>query len=95
MSPSSPPQTQSREAHLPSRPGSLLEQKAKPPRAPEITPGIQKALDERTHYQEQREAVERRSVMRGLLLLALVILVFSLVRAGADRVFYTGWWRQW
>jgi hypothetical protein len=41
---------------------------------------------------EQRE---RRSQVRGLLLLAALAIVFAILRAGVDRVFTTGWWRLW
>jgi hypothetical protein len=33
--------------------------------------------------------------MRGLLLLALAILIFSLFRAGMHNIFTPGWWRLW
>jgi len=39
--------------------------------------------------------LERRSALRGLVLMALLALVVSLIRAGTDRAFYAGWWRQW
>jgi len=38
---------------------------------------------------------ERRRQIRGLLLLAVVVLVFSLYRAGLHNVFTRGWWRLW
>jgi len=38
---------------------------------------------------------ERRSQVRGLLLLALAALVFAILRAGVHRVFTVGWWRLW
>jgi len=38
---------------------------------------------------------ERRRQVRGLFLLAIVILIFSLFRAGLHNVFTTGWWRLW
>jgi len=38
---------------------------------------------------------ERSRQVRGLLLLALAVIVFSVVRFGADRIFTTGWWRLW
>jgi hypothetical protein len=34
-------------------------------------------------------------MVRGLILLALLVLAASIARAGLDRVVYTGWWRQW
>lgn len=69
--------------------------RAQPPRAPEPTPGLRKAQAERREYLEERESLERNSVLRGLTLLALLALVISLVRAGVDRAFYAGWWKQW
>ncbi len=38
---------------------------------------------------------ERRRHTRGLLLLALSVLAFSLLRAGLHNVFTRGWWRLW
>ena len=70
-------------------------QRAEPPRAPEVTPGLRAAIDEQASYRAHREAAERRSVLRGLVLLAVLVLLLSLWRAGADRAFFTGWWRQW
>jgi len=42
-----------------------------------------------------REAIERRRQARGLILLAIAVLVFSLVRFSLHRVFAPGWWRLW
>ena len=42
-----------------------------------------------------REAAERRGQARGLVLLALAVLLLSLARFGFDRVFTPGWWRLW
>jgi hypothetical protein len=44
-------------------------------------------------YQLKREKAERRSVVRGLLLMSALVLAGSIVRAGLDRVFVHGWWR--
>lgn len=65
------------------------------PRAPELPPGLRSAERERTLTLRFREALERKSMLRGLIVLALVILVVSLIRAGADRAFPVGWWRRW
>lgn len=43
--------------------------------------------------QEGRRQEERRRQIRGLLLLAAVVLIFSLFRA--HHVFNPGWWRLW
>jgi hypothetical protein len=42
-----------------------------------------------------RRQTERRRQIRGLLLLAIVILIFSLLRAGIHNIFTPGWWRLW
>ncbi len=41
----------------------------------------------------ETEQQERRSQLRGLIYLAVAVLLFSLLRAGVHRVFTTGWWR--
>jgi hypothetical protein len=38
---------------------------------------------------------ERKRQVRGLLLLAFAVLLFSILRFGVDRVFTPGWWRMW
>ena len=38
-----------------------------------------------------RELSERRRQVRGLVVLAVAVLVFSLLRAGVHRVFGVGW----
>ena len=42
-----------------------------------------------------RRQTERRRQVRGLLLLAFAILIFSLLRAGTHNIFTPGWWRLW
>jgi hypothetical protein len=42
-----------------------------------------------------RRQIERRRQVRGLLLLAIVILIFSLLRADTHTIFTPGWWRLW
>lgn len=39
--------------------------------------------------------MERRRQVRGLLLLAMLVVLFSILRAGVHRVFTVGWWRLW
>jgi hypothetical protein len=43
----------------------------------------------------QAEATERRRQVCGLLLLAALVIVFSVLRAGVHNVFTRGWWRLW
>jgi hypothetical protein len=38
---------------------------------------------------------ECKRQIRGLMLLALAVSVFSILRAGLGRVFTPGWWRLW
>lgn len=45
--------------------------------------------------QSNAEQQERRRQLRGLILLAIAVLVFSILRAGVHRVFTPGWWRLW
>jgi hypothetical protein len=41
------------------------------------------------------EQQERTRQLRGLVLIAVAIIVFSVLRFGAHRVFTRGWWRLW
>lgn len=43
----------------------------------------------------ERVRTERRRQIRGLILLALAVLFFSILRAGMGHVFPAGWWRLW
>jgi hypothetical protein len=38
---------------------------------------------------------ERKRQIPGLMLLALAVSVFPILRAGVGRVFTLGWWRLW
>ena len=69
------------------------EHRAEPPRIPAPTRTLERAQLERKAYFRKREQMEHRSLMRGLFLLALLVLVASIARAGVDRVFIPGWWR--
>jgi hypothetical protein len=70
-------------------------QRAAPPAIPPATREQQRELAERETYHREGEQTERRRQLRGLLMLALVVLAFSLARAGLGRVFPHGWWRLW
>jgi hypothetical protein len=48
-----------------------------------------------TQLQKQRKIHERRRQLRSLLVIALVVLLFSLYRAGLHNVFTPGWWHLW
>jgi hypothetical protein len=71
------------------------EQRAEAVRPPQPTPALEQSRVELREHRSAREALERRSVVRGLVVLAVVALVASIARAGLDRVFVHGWWRQW
>lgn len=43
----------------------------------------------------EREQQERRRQVRGLLLVALFVLLLAVWRAGAANVWTRGWWRLW
>ena len=70
-------------------------QRAKPPRPPALTEREQRRENERLDRLNSRVRLEQRSLLRGLILLAVVILIASLARAGFGRLFVPGWWNQW
>jgi hypothetical protein len=72
-----------------------MEHRAAAARAPELSRGAQRELAALRERRRQGEQVERRGMVRGLLLLATVVLIASVWRAGVERVFLAGWWRHW
>jgi hypothetical protein len=68
---------------------------AQPPAIPSPTPELLRARAEAEVALRLAAVQERRSLTRGLLLLAAIVLVLSMVRAGWGRVFVPGWWHQW
>lgn len=69
--------------------------RAKPPCPPAITEREQRSENERLDRLNARVRLEQRSLLRGLILLAVVILIASLARAGFGRLFVPKWWTQW
>ena len=67
--------------------------RAQPPRIPPSTRSLDRASQDQKSYLRNREILESRSVVRGLILLALLVLIASMFRAGIVRVFVPGWWR--
>ena len=61
--------------------------RAEPPRPPALTERDQKRESGRLRLLSERVGLEQRSLLRGLILLALVILIVSLARAGFGRLF--------
>jgi hypothetical protein len=74
-------------------PESPSDHRAEPPRPPAPTASVERARAADALYQQDREREQRRSLLRGLLWLALFALIFSIARAGLHRVFVPGWWR--
>ena len=68
---------------------------AEPPRPPALSERDERNERARKETLSARLGREQRSLLRGLILLAVVILILSLVRAGFGRLFVPGWWRQW
>ena len=69
------------------------EHRAASPQLPALGPAFARDRKDLRAIVHDREKKERRSVVRGLILLAVVVLVGSMARAGLDRVFVHGWWR--
>ena len=71
------------------------ERRAQPARPPALRERDER--EERARKDELRARLgrEQRSMLRGLILLAVVILIASLWRAGFGRLFVPGWWNQW
>lgn len=69
--------------------------RAEAPRAPKLPSNLQRAEAEHAAELLDREVLERRSMLRGLIFLAWVVLLVGLLHAGLGRVFFPGWWRRW
>jgi hypothetical protein len=69
--------------------------RAEPPRPPALTERDQHREKARLETLKARLRLEQRSLLRGLILLAVVILIASLARAGFGRLFVPRWWTQW
>jgi len=67
-------------------------ERAQPPRIPPTTRTLEREQAARKIELAQREVPERRSVVRGLLILAIIVLLASFARAGLGRVFVYRWW---
>jgi hypothetical protein len=57
--------------------------------------GASAATEELRQRSEAAEKRHKLSVARGLMVLAVLALLASIARAGLERVFVHGWWRQW
>ena len=69
--------------------------RAEPPQPPALSEREQGRESARVDTLKGRVRLEQRSLLRGLILLAVVILIASLVRAGFGRLFVPRWWAQW
>ena len=72
-----------------------LAKRAAPPRPPALPKGILEREKEREAGILVREASERRSSLRGLVLLAVLAFALSCIYAGLNRAFAAGWWQRW
>ena len=70
-------------------------QRAEPPRPPAFSERDKQRESERKEELSARILREQRSMLRGLILLGVVIVIASLMRAGFGRLFVPGWWNQW
>ncbi|MBE7159586.1 MAG: hypothetical protein INR62_14345 [Rhodospirillales bacterium] len=77
------------------RTGLFAPKSAGKPRPPALGPAAIEAQERKKQYFHDREQLERYSVLKGLLLLAIIVFFISLLRAGWDRAFFHGWWKQW
>jgi hypothetical protein len=68
---------------------------ASPPQVPPATAPELRARAQREQQTLAAKRSESRRQARGLLLLAILVLAFSIWRAGAANVFPHGWWRLW
>ena len=69
--------------------------RAEPARPPALNEREQRREKARKQELLRRVRLEQQSLLRGLILLAIVVLIVSLARAGFGRLFVPGWWRQW
>ncbi len=76
-------------------PAAPSEYRAAPPSAIPATPQQQRDAAHHDAHNREREDGERCRQVRGLIILALIVLVLSMARAGVDRVFPAAWWRLW
>jgi len=74
---------------------AAMPERAAPPAIPAFTPQHERDLAEREAYHRTREHTERRRQLRGLLILAFVVIALSIARAGLGRVFPPSWWHLW
>ncbi len=64
-------------------------------RAPSLSRSAERDTNDRKRYREERELAERRSMLRGLILLAVIVALIGMAIGGWERAFPAGWWRQW
>jgi hypothetical protein len=74
---------------------AAMPERAAPPATPASTREYERDLAERDTYHRDREHIERGRQLRGLLILACIVIVLSIVRAGLGRVFTPSWWHLW
>lgn len=56
---------------------------------------VREAIAEYEVRLEASRAREKLAMARALVLFAVFVVLAMAVRAGAERVLYSGWWKQW
>lgn len=69
--------------------------RAQPARPPALSERDQRRENARIETLCERVQLEQKSFLRGLILLAIIVLILSLATAGFGRLFVPRWWRQW
>ena len=74
---------------------SSLLPKAAPSAAPALSRGAARAIAEQESRWRASEEAERRSMLRGLILLAILVSLIALAHHGMENAFPAGWWHRW
>jgi len=64
-----------------------------PPQPPPANRALERAQAKHREYVAEREQLQRISLVRGLIFLAMIILLASVARAGFEQAFPMNWWR--
>ena len=73
----------------------MMAPRGKPPSAPALTAVTRREAVARRVRLRDRESGERVRMFRGLVVLAMLVLLLSMLHGGWGRAFVPGWWRQW
>ena len=75
-------------------PQSHVPPEGSPFRSPPLPASAQQAEADRKTLLRERETREQRSMLRGLIVLAVLAVLISLI-TGLSRAFPPGWWWRW